>query len=77
MINTAKPQGWVQLYWDGKLQKFVNGEEKLVANTSPGRAEPKFGAYRGEDVGIDTWVYEVRIGTELKDIADVVGIKDS
>ncbi|KAA8650468.1 hypothetical protein EYZ11_000846 [Aspergillus tanneri] len=66
-INTAE-KGWVELIYDGKKQKFNNGETRLQATTFPGRAEPKFGAYRGEEVVIDTWVYGIQIGTEAGDI---------
>jgi len=47
----------------------------MTANTFPGRAEPKFGAYRGEAVGIDTYIYDVVIGTGLDDIKGVAGIE--
>ena len=45
----------------------------MSAKTFPGRADPKFGAYRGEAVEIDTYVYDVKIGTTLDDVKDVVG----
>jgi hypothetical protein len=75
VINTTQPEGWVQLYWDGKLQTFTsNGKTKLGAKTFPGRADPKFGAYRGEAVAIDTYVYAIQIGTKLDDIKAAAGI---
>jgi hypothetical protein len=73
VINTSTP-GWVQLYWGGKLQTFNSKTTNLTATTFPGRADPKFGAYRGEAVGIDTYVYEIQIGTKLSDIASAAGI---
>ncbi|KAJ5813240.1 Concanavalin A-like lectin/glucanase subgroup [Penicillium robsamsonii] len=74
VINTASP-GWVELYFDGKKQTFsTSGTTRLAANTFPGRTEPKFGAYRGEAVGIDTYVYRVQIGTSLSDIKDAAGL---
>ncbi|RDW63427.1 lectin [Coleophoma cylindrospora] len=76
VINTSTP-GWVQLYWDGTLQTFnTTGSKKLIATTFPGRADPKFGAYRGEAVGIDTFVYDIRIGTQLDDIRAAAGINN-
>ncbi|KAL1970422.1 hypothetical protein VTN77DRAFT_5583 [Rasamsonia byssochlamydoides] len=76
VINTAQPEGWVQLYWNGELQKFSsNGKTNLTATTFPGRADPKFGAYRGEAVAIDTYVYEIQIGTALEDIKSAAGIQ--
>ncbi|EAW13237.1 uncharacterized protein ACLA_016830 [Aspergillus clavatus NRRL 1] len=74
VINTASP-GWVELYWDGKQQTFSsNGKTRLPANTFPGRAEPKFGAYRGEEVEIDNYVYRIQIGTSIKDIQEAAGL---
>lgn len=75
VINTSSP-GWVQLYWNGDLQGFdsIGGKTNLTATTFPGRADPKFGAYRGEEVGIDTYVYKIQIGTELSDIASAADL---
>lgn len=75
VINTAQPNGWAQLYWQGKLQTFdTTKSTKLTAKTFPGRADPKIGAYRGEEVDIDTYVYDFKIGTTLDDIKGVIGI---
>jgi hypothetical protein len=45
----------------------------LTANTFPGRADPKFGAYRGEEIDIDTFVYNVQIGESKEDVARAAG----
>ncbi|KAH8694876.1 hypothetical protein BGW36DRAFT_408577 [Talaromyces proteolyticus] len=75
VINTSTP-GWVQFYWNGDLQKFSStGGHNLTATTFPGRADPKFGAYRGEAVGIDTYIYKIQIGTEQSDIASAADLK--
>lgn len=73
-INTGSP-GWVELYIDGKQQALGNGVavKRLVANTFPGRADPKFGAYRGEDIDIDTFVYDVQVGESKVDVARAAG----
>ncbi|KAB8261781.1 hypothetical protein BDV32DRAFT_157789 [Aspergillus pseudonomiae] len=76
VINTARP-GWVELYFDGEQQTFGSGNKRLKANTFPGKAEPKFGAYRGEEVQIDTYVYNVQIGTSLDDIKEAAGLGSS
>ncbi|KAE8386698.1 hypothetical protein BDV23DRAFT_187006 [Aspergillus alliaceus] len=76
VINTSRP-GWVELYFDGEQQKFNSGSTRLNANTFPGRAEPKFGAYRGEAVQIDTYVYNVQIGTTLDDVKEAAGLGSS
>lgn len=75
VINTSSP-GWVQLYWNGDLQGFksVGGNSNLTATTFPGRADPKFGAYRGVEVGIDTYIYKIQIGTKISDIASAADL---
>ncbi|PWY83378.1 hypothetical protein BO70DRAFT_361494 [Aspergillus heteromorphus CBS 117.55] len=77
VIHTGKP-GWVEFYFDGEQQTFSTSKStKLVANTWDGRNEPKFGAYRGEAVEINTYVYNVQIGTELSDIEEAAGLTSS
>lgn len=77
MINTATP-GWVELYWNGVKQTFsTTGTTRLSATTYPGQAEPKFGAYRGEAVEIDTYVYRIQIGTTIDDITDAASLSTS
>lgn len=77
VINTASP-GWVELYWQGKQQTFTtSGTTKLQATTFPGRAEPKFGAYRGEAVEINTYIYRIQIGTALSDISAAASLSSS
>ncbi|OGM48813.1 hypothetical protein ABOM_003028 [Aspergillus bombycis] len=76
VINTSRP-GWVELYFDGEQQTFGSGSNRLKANTFPGQADPKFGAYRGEEVQIDTYVYNIQIGTALDDIKEAAGLGSS
>ncbi|OOF89868.1 hypothetical protein ASPCADRAFT_135635 [Aspergillus carbonarius ITEM 5010] len=74
VIHTGKP-GWVEFYFDGEKQTFsTSGSTRLEANTWTGETEPKFGAYRGEAVEINTYVYNIQIGTELSDIEEAVGL---
>ncbi|RAH79734.1 hypothetical protein BO86DRAFT_401546 [Aspergillus japonicus CBS 114.51] len=74
VIHTGRP-GWVEFYFDGEPQTLGDaGATRLSANTWTGRTEPKFGAYRGEAVAVDTYVYRVQIGTEVADIAEAAGL---
>ncbi|KAA8648898.1 hypothetical protein EYZ11_006045 [Aspergillus tanneri] len=75
-INTSE-DGWVELYFDGKKQTLKNGKTRMSANTFPGKTEPKFGMYHGEEVAVDSYVYAVQIGTELKDILESAGLGNS
>ncbi|GMF73048.1 unnamed protein product [Aspergillus oryzae] len=76
VINTSRP-GWVELYFDGEQQTLSSGSTRLKANTFPGQADPKFGAYRGEEVQIDTYVYNIQIGTTIDDIKEAAGLGSS
>ncbi|PYI28162.1 hypothetical protein BP00DRAFT_403529 [Aspergillus indologenus CBS 114.80] len=76
VIHTGRP-GWVEFYFDGEPQTLGDAAAaatRLAANTWTGRTEPKFGAYRGEAVAVDTYVYRVQIGTEVADIAEAAGL---
>ena len=55
--------GHVRLWWDGSAVKFsTTGTTTVQGNMFPGRSDPKFGAYRGEGVVVDSYVYQVQIG---------------
>lgn len=61
--------GHVKLYWNGEQVTFSTNKEKtLTGNMFPGRSDPKFGIYRGEDVETDSYVYRFQVGTEQKDV---------
>ncbi|KAK6502108.1 hypothetical protein TWF481_009916 [Arthrobotrys musiformis] len=77
VINTSTTNGAVQLYWDGVRQTFNdNGTptKTLKGVFWAGQSDPKFGAYRGEETTIDTYIYKVQIGTKLEDIKEAAGI---
>ncbi|KXG48228.1 Concanavalin A-like lectin/glucanase, subgroup [Penicillium griseofulvum] len=77
VINTGSP-GWVELYFNGKKQTFsTSGTTRLTANTFPGRAEPKFGIYRGEAIKIDSYVYRIQMGTSIADIKEAAGLGEA
>ncbi|KAI8950692.1 hypothetical protein F4801DRAFT_602108 [Xylaria longipes] len=61
--------GHVRLWWDGNPATFTTtGTMILEGNTFPGRSDPKFGAYRGESVEIDTYIYQVQIGNNKAEL---------
>jgi hypothetical protein len=74
VINTGKPTGWVEFWWCGEQVDFTTTGTKRLEDvvTFPGRSDPKFGAYRGEAVEIDTWVYDIVVGEEWDDVEAVV-----
>ncbi|RVD86087.1 uncharacterized protein DFL_004381 [Arthrobotrys flagrans] len=78
VINTSTTNGVVHLYWDGVRQTF-NDNGKSTATLKgvfwAGQSDPKFGAYRGEETTIDTYIYKVQIGTKLDDIKEAAGIE--
>lgn len=61
--------GAVKLFLNGAQQTFsTTGTESFTGNTFPGSSSPKFGAYRGEVDAINTWIYDVQIGTAKGDV---------
>ncbi|KAI5927366.1 hypothetical protein F4810DRAFT_650625 [Camillea tinctor] len=69
-ILAKADDGHVKLWFDGKPATFATSKSTtLTGNMFPGQSDPKFGAYGGQDVVVDTYVYEVQIGTS-KDAVD-------
>jgi hypothetical protein len=61
--------GHVKLYWNGKQVTFsTNGEKVLTGNMFPGRSDPKIGIYRGEELEVNSFVYQFQVGTEKGDV---------
>lgn len=82
VINTAS-KGFVQLYFNGKLVGLLDrttGEQttKLTGNFfsggKTGCASPKVGLYGDDEASIDSYIYNVRVGTSLSDIKGIAGI---
>ncbi|KAI5776915.1 hypothetical protein EDC01DRAFT_698921, partial [Geopyxis carbonaria] len=75
VIHTGRSSetGWARLYWDGKPVKLEKGGYYVNGTMFQGQTDPKFGAYRGEEVEIDTYVYNVKIGSTWSDVKDVTG----
>ncbi|KAK7937683.1 uncharacterized protein PG986_014551 [Apiospora aurea] len=62
-------KGHVRMWWGGKPVTFdTTKSTTLTGNLFPGRSDPKFGIYRGEEVVTDSWVYQVQIGESKADL---------
>ncbi|KAI2615374.1 hypothetical protein GGR54DRAFT_642397 [Hypoxylon sp. NC1633] len=56
--------GYVKLWLDGKPVTFTTTRSQvLVGNMYPGQSDPKFGIYGGQMGIVDSYVYQVQIGT--------------
>ena len=82
VVNTAS-KGFVQLYCNGKLVSMLDpsfGKQttKLAGNYfsggKTGAASPKVGLYGTDNVAMDSYIYDVKVGTSLSDIKSVAGI---
>ncbi|KAJ8130913.1 hypothetical protein O1611_g2710 [Lasiodiplodia mahajangana] len=68
-ILAKKSGGHVRLWWDGKPATFsTTGTTLLEGNTFPGRSDPKFGAYGGQAVEVNTYIYQVQIGNTKSEL---------
>ncbi|KAK7403100.1 hypothetical protein QQX98_011165 [Neonectria punicea] len=83
VIDTSKKNGYIQLYFNGKLVTMTEPStgkhtQKLAGNFWPGPKEssdPKFGLYGESNKVGDSYIYDIVIGTKLSEIANVAGIK--
>ncbi|KAI2463059.1 hypothetical protein F4781DRAFT_146993 [Annulohypoxylon bovei var. microspora] len=61
--------GHAKLWLDGKPVTFdTTKSQTLAGNMYPGESDPKFGIYGGETVQVDSYVYQVQIGTNKADL---------
>jgi hypothetical protein len=70
--------GYVKLFWDGEQVMFSkNGQKMLTGNMFPGRSDPKIGIYRGEEVEVDSWVYQFQVGMERRMLMGSISDEDA
>ncbi|KAF3932205.1 hypothetical protein ABW20_dc0109655 [Dactylellina cionopaga] len=77
VINTSRTNGFVQLYWGGARQTLDDDGKPTTTLKGvfwAGQSDPKFGAYRGEETEIDTYIYKIQIGTKLDDVREAAGL---
>ncbi|KAI1445145.1 hypothetical protein F5Y02DRAFT_418194 [Annulohypoxylon stygium] len=61
--------GHAKLWLDGKPVTFDTSKSTtLTGNMFPGESDPKFGIYGGETVLVDSYVYQIQIGTNRADL---------
>ncbi|KAI1379805.1 hypothetical protein F4677DRAFT_295555 [Hypoxylon crocopeplum] len=61
--------GHVKLWFDGKPVTFdTTKSQTLTGNTFPAQSDPKFGIYGGQTQTVDSYVYQVQIGTNKNDV---------
>lgn len=61
--------GHAKLWLNGKPITFdTTKSTTLTGNMFPHQSDPKFGIYGGQDVEVDSYVYQVQIGTSKNDV---------
>ena len=61
--------GYVRVWLNGNPVTFTTTKTTtLTGNMFPGRSDPKVGAYRGEEVAVDTFVYQLQISNSKADV---------
>ncbi|SMR63246.1 unnamed protein product [Zymoseptoria tritici ST99CH_3D1] len=73
IVTTSQKHGYFQMYVDGH---DVTGRIKgnYLPGGTKGAASPKVGLYGAEEGVQDSYVYDVVVGTRMKDIQEVAGI---
>jgi hypothetical protein len=64
-IVPKRQSGTVKMWYNGNRVTFnIDGNKNQVwkGTTMPESSSPKWGAYRGEEAQIDTWIYKVQFG---------------
>ncbi|KAI1408587.1 hypothetical protein F5Y13DRAFT_172318 [Hypoxylon sp. FL1857] len=68
-ISAKAKGGYAKLWLNGKPVTFdTTKSQTLTGNMYPGQSDPKFGIYGGETVTVDSYVYQVQIGTSKNDV---------
>lgn len=68
-ILAKKSGGHVRVWLNGKPVTFTTTKSTILkGNMFPGRSDPKVGAYRGEEVKVDTYVYQLQISNTKADL---------
>lgn len=71
-IFTSSKAGTARIWVDGKPMTMTadndKGTQVVKGNMYPGDPSPKWGAYRGEEVEINTWIYDVQVGLTKSDM---------
>lgn len=69
--SSAMTGGWIEIWYNGQLQKFLNGQTKYACRTwdTGNDNEPKWGEYGATSTAITNYVSEQKIGFTYASVA--------
>ncbi|HEV2634373.1 MAG TPA: heparin lyase I family protein [Actinocrinis sp.] len=68
--SDALTGGWIQLWYDGKLQSFDNGATQFACRTWDVGNDPKWGEYGAQGNAAIDYVYAPKVGTSYASVVD-------
>jgi Polysaccharide lyase len=60
--------GWVEVYFNGVKQTFINGKDRWPCRTWDDHNDPKWGVYGAESTAVTNLVDGLKVGTRLADV---------
>lgn len=67
--SDALTGGWIQLWYDGKPQTFINGATEYACRTWDVSNDPKWGEYGAQATAVTNYVYAPKVGTSYTSVA--------
>jgi len=61
--------GWVELYYDGVQQTFIDGTKRWACRTWDSYDDPKWGIYGAQSTAVTNLVTGLKVGTTVADVA--------
>jgi hypothetical protein len=61
--------GWIELWYDGNLQRFADGNIQYACRTWDGSNTPKWGEYGAQNTTVTDYVYAPKVGTSYASVA--------
>ena len=67
--SDAPTGGWIELWYNGKAQKFSSGTYQYVCRTWDVNNNPMWGEYGPQNISVTDYVYAPKIGTSYVSVA--------
>lgn len=67
--SDALTGGWIQLWFNGKPQTFIDGSAQYHCRTWDVSNDPKWGVYGAQDTDFTNYVGSLKLGTSYADVA--------
>ena len=66
--SSAIQGGWIELYFNGEQQRFINGSTRWPCRSWDAYNDPKWGVYGARGNSVSNYIDGLRIGTTYADV---------